>query len=54
MLMHRLNFSSRTNVNIQYDLNDWKGHHDAIFVDSTGKYNMLAGVPLTSLELVGI
>ncbi|KAG8737938.1 hypothetical protein FRC10_007518 [Ceratobasidium sp. 414] len=35
-----------------YALEDWKEHHDAIFVDSTGRYNMLAGVPVESLELL--
>ncbi|KAG9095422.1 hypothetical protein FRC07_011102, partial [Ceratobasidium sp. 392] len=35
-----------------YTLEDWKEYHDAIFVDSTGKYNMLAGVPMESLELL--
>ncbi|KAB5588975.1 U3 small nucleolar RNA-associated protein [Ceratobasidium theobromae] len=35
-----------------FDLADWKAHHDAIFVDSSGKYNLLAGVPLESLELL--
>ncbi|KAG8678213.1 hypothetical protein FRC09_020020, partial [Ceratobasidium sp. 395] len=35
-----------------YTLEDWKEHHDVIFVDSTGKYNMLAGVPTESLELL--
>ncbi|KAH7323328.1 Nrap protein [Rhizoctonia solani] len=35
-----------------FELADWKEHHDAIFVDGTGKYNMLAGVPLESLELL--
>ncbi|CAE6452704.1 unnamed protein product [Rhizoctonia solani] len=32
-----------------FELADWKEYHDAIFVDGTGKYNMLAGVPLESL-----
>ncbi|KAF8751089.1 U3 small nucleolar RNA-associated protein 22 [Rhizoctonia solani] len=36
-----------------FELADWKEHHDAIFVDGSGKYNMLAGVPLESLEMVG-
>ncbi|KAG8693881.1 hypothetical protein FRC11_002594, partial [Ceratobasidium sp. 423] len=36
----------------QFELVDWKEHHDAIFVDGSGKYNMLAGVPLESLELL--
>ncbi|CAE6500930.1 unnamed protein product [Rhizoctonia solani] len=35
-----------------FELSDWKEHHDAIFVDGSGKYNMLAGVPLESLELL--
>ncbi|CAE6501093.1 unnamed protein product [Rhizoctonia solani] len=35
-----------------FELADWKEYHDAIFVDGTGKYNMLAGVPLESLELL--
>ncbi|QRV78620.1 U3 small nucleolar RNA-associated protein 22 [Ceratobasidium sp. AG-Ba] len=35
-----------------YSLEDWKEHHDAIFIDSTGRYNMLAGVPAESLELL--
>ncbi|KDN39740.1 hypothetical protein RSAG8_08658, partial [Rhizoctonia solani AG-8 WAC10335] len=35
-----------------FELSDWKEHHDAIFVDGSGRYNMLAGVPLESLELL--
>ncbi|CAE6459247.1 unnamed protein product [Rhizoctonia solani] len=35
-----------------FELADWKAQHDAIFVDGSGKYNMLAGVPLESLELL--
>ncbi|CAE6446111.1 unnamed protein product [Rhizoctonia solani] len=35
-----------------FELADWKEHHDAIFVDGSGKYNMLAGVPLESLEML--
>ncbi|CUA70802.1 U3 small nucleolar RNA-associated protein 22 [Rhizoctonia solani] len=35
-----------------FDLADWKEQHDAVFVDASGKYNMLAGVPLESLELL--
>ncbi|CAE6451240.1 unnamed protein product [Rhizoctonia solani] len=35
-----------------FELVDWKEHHDAIFVDGSGKYNMLAGVALESLEML--
>ncbi|CAE6493644.1 unnamed protein product [Rhizoctonia solani] len=35
-----------------FEIADWKEQHDAIFVDGSGKYNMLAGVPLESLELL--
>ncbi|GAB1522908.1 U3 snoRNP protein [Rhizoctonia solani] len=35
-----------------FELADWKEHHDAIFIDGSGKYNMLAGVPLESLEML--
>ncbi|KAG8732138.1 hypothetical protein FRC11_000523 [Ceratobasidium sp. 423] len=35
-----------------FGLAGWEGHRGAIFVDGSGKYNMLAGVPLESLELL--
>ncbi|KAG8708598.1 hypothetical protein FRC11_006343 [Ceratobasidium sp. 423] len=37
---------------LQFELAHWKEHHNAIFVHGGGKYNMLADVPLESLELL--
>ncbi|KAG8726856.1 hypothetical protein FRC11_014347, partial [Ceratobasidium sp. 423] len=35
-----------------FELANWKEHHDVIFMHGGSKYNMLADVPLESLELL--
>ncbi|KAF8513050.1 Nrap protein [Gautieria morchelliformis] len=36
----------------KFETAEWKAHYDAVFVDSTGTVNMLAGVPGCSLQLL--
>lgn len=39
---------------IQFPQDEYSMHHDAVFIDASSTVNLLAGVPLCSLDMVNI